>query len=41
VSLVCGFCVERGKACADTASAALGDAWGGGGERERAKRQKP
>jgi hypothetical protein len=36
VSLVCGFYVERGKACADTARAACGK-----GERERAERLKP
>jgi hypothetical protein len=40
VSLVCGFCVERGKACADTVPAALGCVRGGR-ERERTERQKP
>jgi hypothetical protein len=41
VSLVCGFCVERGKACADTAPVVVGRVQGGGGKRERAKRRKP
>ena len=35
MSPVCGFCMERGKASADTARAAVSV---GEGERERAKR---
>jgi hypothetical protein len=33
VNLICGFCRERGKACADTGS--------GGSERESVERLKP